>query len=198
MKKKIRGIIFDLDGVVVSSPLDLQKIKKKIGLDSDEPLLESIEKIRDPERKKRAHQILKKEEKKAASLSILKRNVLSLFDFLERKEIEKALVTRNNEEAVRIILEKFDLKFDVIITRENAPPKPSGEPIILACKRLKLSLEEVVLVGDYKFDIIAGKNAGVKTILLKNRNSSFCELADVVISSLKEIKDIIFSEGVMQ
>jgi len=99
---------------------------------------------------------------------------------------------------VRIVLEKFDLKFDVIITREDAPPKPSREPIILACKRLRLSPEEVVLVGDYKFDIIAGKNAGVKTILLKDRDSSFCELADVVISSLKEIKDIISSEGVMQ
>jgi len=192
--EKIRGIIFDLDGVVINSPLNFLDIKKRIGLDSDEPLLESIEKISDPEKKKKAHRILKEEEKEAASLSSLNKDIPLLFSFLERKGIKRALVTRNNRAAVRTALEKFGLNFDVIITREDALPKPAKEPVVLACKRLKLSPEEVVLVGDYKFDIIAGRDAGIKTILLRNKNSSFCQLADVVINSLREIEELILSK----
>jgi len=191
---RIRGIIFDLDGVVIDSPLNFLDIKGKIGLDSNEPLLESIGKIRDPGKREKAHQILKEEEKKAAFLSNLNKDIPPLFSFLEKKGIKKALVTRNNREAVRIVLEKFGLNFDVVITREDVLPKPAKEPVVLVCKRLKLSPKEVVLVGDHKFDILAGRDAGVKTILLKDRNNSLCELADVVISSLKEIKDIIFLE----
>lgn len=183
-----------MDGVVINSPLNFKEIGKRIALDSSEPFLENIEKIRDPAKRRRAHQILEQEEKKAASLSTLNKDVPSLFDFLERKGIKRALVTRNNEEAVRLVLEKFGLKFDVVITREDAAPKPSKEPVLLACKRLRLSPEEVVLVGDYKFDLIAGRDAGVKTLLLKNKGNFSSQLADIVINSLGEIKDIILSK----
>ncbi len=73
-------------------------------------------------------------------------------------------------------------------------PKPAKEPVVLVCKRLKLSPKEVVLVGDHKFDVLAGRDAGIKTILLRNKNSSFCQLADVVINSLREIEELILSK----
>ena len=64
---KTRGIIFDMDGVVINSLLNFKEIKKKIGLESNEPFLENIEKIRDPARKRRAYHSIEEEEKRAAS-----------------------------------------------------------------------------------------------------------------------------------
>ena len=42
--------------------------------------------------------------------------------------------------------------------------KPSPEGILLACKKIGVDPKESVYVGDHPNDLIAGKNAGTKTI----------------------------------
>ena len=55
-----------------------------------------------------------------------------------------------------------------------------------------LSPHEVVFLGDYEFDMLAGKRAGVVTILLRSSKQSTSENADLEIDSLAELVEMFF------
>ena len=187
-----KAVIFDLDGVIVKSGLDFKLIRKEIfGSELDEPVLEQIEQLKDPEEKKRAIRILENHETKAAFTSELNFGIKALLRLLSRKNIKRAIVTRNSRKSVDIILDRFKLDFDAIITRKEAPPKPAKEPVLLACEKMGLQPEEVILIGDYEFDMLAGKRAGVSTIFLRTTNQASSENADMVIDSVLELTRLI-------
>jgi HAD superfamily hydrolase (TIGR01509 family) len=194
MKKigRFKAVIFDLDGVIVKSRLDFKLIRKEIfHSDLDKPVLEQIEQLKNPEEKKRALRILENYETKAARASELNFGIAALLRWLSQKKIKRALVTRNSRKSVSIILDRFRLDFDAIITRKEAPPKPAGEPVLLACEKMGLQPQEVILIGDYEFDMLAGKRAGVITILLRTPDQPQSENADLVIDSVLELTNLI-------
>ena len=60
----------------------------------------------------------------------------------------------------------------------------------------KSTPERSISVGDFKFDLISGKLAGVKTVLLiTERNKpmipDFINLADHTITNLKQLREIL-------
>ncbi len=191
-KNKIKGIIFDLDGVLVKSLLDFSLISREIfGSQEKKPVLESINNIKDPEKKAQAWKILDKHEKKAAFTCRLTRGIVELLKFLEQKEIKKSIVTRNSKKSICTVLNRFNLSFDGIISREDAPPKPAKEPVLLACRQMELSPKEVIFLGDYEFDMISGRKAGVITALLRSNNQFFSENADVIVDSILEFTKLV-------
>ncbi|MFQ5722719.1 MAG: HAD family hydrolase, partial [Candidatus Aminicenantales bacterium] len=145
---RFKAVIFDLDGVIVKSRLDFNLIRKEIfGSDLDKPVLEQIEQLKDPEEKKRALRILENHETKAALTSELNFGIAALLRWLSQKKIKRAIVTRNSRKSVSIILDRFGLDFDAIITRKEARPKPAGEPVLLVCEKMGLQPKEVILIG---------------------------------------------------
>lgn len=62
------------------------------------------------------------------------------------------------------LTETFDY-FDVIVCADDVRnPKPHQEHLLVALEQLKVQPENVYMVGDTGQDILAGKNAGVKTV----------------------------------
>lgn len=58
--------------------------------------------------------------------------------------------------------------FDVLIAAEDTDAhKPDPEPVLAACRKIEVSPEETLYVGDSVFDILCGKNAGAKTCGVK-------------------------------
>jgi HAD superfamily hydrolase (TIGR01549 family) len=164
----IKAIIFDFDGTITKPFLDFRKIKADIGFPPDEIyLLEKMLEMPDKERK-RAFNILEKYEREAVEKSELNDGAKEILDELKRKNIKTALLTRNTHKSIRDSCQKHGICFDVIITREDAGAKPKPDGVILASTKLNIPLSQIMLVGDYQFDIIAGKEAGVKTVLLTN------------------------------
>ncbi len=188
-----KGIIFDLDGVIVKSSLDFELIAKEIfGSSSENPVLEKIEELSSLAEKKKALRILEKHEKRAALQAQLNPGIKQLLGLVRQRGMKAAIVTRNSQDTVRIILEKFYLQIDCIVTREGVPPKPSKEPVLRACECMELSPDEVVFLGDYEFDMLAGKRAGVRTILLKNSKQSASENADLEVDTIAELVKTLF------
>lgn len=191
-KNKVKGIIFDLDGVLVQSHFDFNLISKEIFNSSEKkPVLEGIDNIKDPKEKARAWEILEKYERKATLNCNLTRGIIELFKFLEQRKIKRSIVTRNSKKSIYTILNRFKLRFDGIISREDAPPKPAKKPAILACKQMELLPKEVIFLGDYEFDMISGRKAGVITALLKSDNQSFSKNADVIVDSISEFTKLV-------
>ena len=192
LSKVIEAVIFDLDGVLINSPLDFNIISREIfGVVDSQPILEKIEALGNEEEKMRAHQILEGHEKKASFRAELTCGVRELFTFLEKRQIKKAVVTRNSRQTVKIVSEKFGFSFDVIVTRQDAPPKPSAEPILLACRKMKVSPQATLFLGDYEFDMLSGWRAGVLSVLLRSQLQFSSPHAHVAIDSLRDLRELI-------
>ena len=77
-----------------------------------------------------------------------------------------AVVTSKiNETALMgLRLTGLDQFFDVVVALDHVEKhKPDPEPIDLALSKLGSTRQEAIMVGDSDFDILAGKNAQVKT-----------------------------------
>jgi|Deesub1362A_J573_1020465.scaffolds.fasta_scaffold00291_23 HAD superfamily hydrolase (TIGR01549 family) len=186
--------MFDLDGTLVEFNIPLEKIKRELGIE-DGYILEHILSSPEHEREKKL-EILKKYELASAFESVLMPGAKEFVSHLEENNLKKGVITRNCLDSVNIITRKHLLNFDYIITREVAPPKPNAEPIKLAMKIAKAKREESVMVGDHLVDMLAGRNAGVATVLVINRKNSsrideFSKYADYVIRNLTELSDFV-------
>ncbi|KAF7769000.1 phosphoglycolate phosphatase [Pseudoalteromonas citrea] len=83
--------------------------------------------------------------------------------------LPKALVTNKDRAFTELLLNKLKLShyFDVLICGDDTEKKPSPKPLIMACKSLDLNVDDVMMVGDSKSDILAAKNAKVDVIAVK-------------------------------
>jgi HAD superfamily hydrolase (TIGR01549 family) len=162
----IRAVIFDMDGTLTRPFLDFPKIRKAIGI--AEPLLENMLALPAGPLRERAFAILGRFEEEAAEASELNDGTREVLDFLSGRGVPAALVTRNSRRSTDRVLSKHALSFQVVVTREDAPAKPRPEPLWLICERLGVEPPQALMVGDFKFDIAAGRNAGTRTALLTN------------------------------
>lgn len=182
-------VIFDLDNTLVDSTLDFAGIKAEIG--TDQPILEYRATVSEPEQK-RIDAILERHESDAAEVCELLDGARELLHFLEANGVHTALLTRNSRNSVNTVLARHDIRFDCIVSREDAAPKPSPEPVRLICKQLGVRPAESLVVGDFLFDIQSGQAAGARTLLLDGPHRHRFEAdADFEAASLHEVKEIV-------
>lgn len=177
----VRGIIFDLDGTLVDSALDFDQMRCEMDLPPGTPILEALEKM-PLERAERCRAILARHEEAGARRATLMPGVAELLAELDRRRLRRAILTRNTRHLAHEVLERFGLQFDPILAREDAPAKPDPAGLLHVCEAWNLTPAEVVMVGDYRFDIEAGRAAGMRTILYTRRRPATglpgAELAD--------------------
>lgn len=78
------------------------------------------------------------------------------------------IFTRNCKSATQIALGALNVSFDMIVTREDAPPKPNPLGLKKFLSTWSIQGGELLFVGDFRFDIECGKQAGVRTALFTN------------------------------
>ena len=95
--------------------------------------------------------------------------------------LPKALVTNKDRVFTELLLNKLKLDhhFDVLVCGDDTDKKPNPKPLIMACKSLGLSVDDVIMVGDSKSDILAAKNAKVDVIAVKYGYNQGCHLEDL-------------------
>lgn len=163
------AVLFDMDGTLTEPVLDFPRMKAEMGV-GDRPILEALAEM-SPAARARAEAILHRFEEEAARLSTLNPGCREVLALLDAKAVKTALITRNSRASVRTVLAAHRLPIDVLVTREDAPPKPDPEPLYRACRRLEVDPSAVWMVGDGAFDVRAGLNAGVRTVWLSHRRA---------------------------
>jgi HAD superfamily hydrolase (TIGR01509 family) len=159
----IRGLIFDLDGTLVDSGLDFDQMRREMELPDKQPILEAIPHLPEP-RRSQCWAILERHEREGAERATLMPGVAELMESLAQRKIRRAVFTRNGRLPTLRTLERLGLTFDTIMAREDAPPKPDPAGIWKICESWGLRPDEVAMVGDYLFDIEAGRRAGAHTV----------------------------------
>jgi hydrogenase expression/formation protein HypE len=195
----IKGILFDFDGTLTRPGLlDFQAIKKALGCPADQPILEYIE-TRPRETRPHLLSILDQWETRAARGSIPNHGAEHCLQALKRGGILLGILTRNSLQSVKQALVAFDgidiKDFTTVITREGSRPKPHPEGVYQAANRMRVHPSEILMVGDFRFDILAGRAAGARTVLVTNGLVASLEASDpqpdYVIRSLVQLPALL-------
>jgi HAD superfamily hydrolase (TIGR01509 family) len=186
----IGGILFDMDGVLVQQRLDFPAIKREIFGSTDGFVLERMAAL-PPVERARAEAILERHETAAAAEAAATAGALPFLRWMDARGLRRGLVTRNSRKSVNLVLGRLGLRFDAVVTREDAPPKPAPEPVWLACRQMGLAPSEVLFVGDFEFDMLSGRRAGVRTVLLRGPTLTASRHADLTVDSLDELRAIL-------
>jgi len=189
--KCIKAVVFDMDGTLTDSPLDFELIRAECGLPRGQPILEFLQQATESERQ-RVHAVLDSHERRAAQACTLRDGAMEVTEELRRRGIKTALLTRNSAESVHTVLGRFGLRLDFWLSREGAEPKPSPQPVRKIARALGLPPAQLLVVGDYLFDVQAGRAAGARTALLKSREGvAPPSEADIVIGDLRELLGLL-------
>jgi len=191
---KLQCVIFDMDGTVVDVSYDWKQIKEEL-MTRGQPILAYLNNLKEPERSEK-WKVLETYENEATHNARLKKGMREFLNFLSVHEVKKVLVTNNSQKNVSLLLKKFDLVFDCIISRESGLWKPSGAPFLAVLKKLELRREECCVVGDSHFDVKAANEAGIPHVFILNEDKErFASLNAEIISSVcalkKRIEDLL-------
>lgn len=198
-RRDLKGVVFDFDGTLTRpGTLDFPAIKQELGCPREEPILEFIQ--RHPEEARAALlSMLDEHEMRAAALARPNRGAEKCLRTLKRHGVRFGILTRNSLQSVSTSLRVFRRinaeDFAAIVTREDSLPKPHPDGVWTAARAMGTPPEWLLVVGDYRFDIIAGKKAGAKTALLTNGKASPMEAGDpcpdYVCGSFDDVLEIL-------
>ena len=186
------GIIFDLDGTLIDSRLDFSGMRAAIDVPEGLGILEFIESMADPMERKIAIEKIEQFERKGVERSALISGVGEALDYVDHCQLKRAIFTRNARSLALASLNKFQLKFEIIVAREDAPPKPDPAGVHKIIEFWRTEPSRVLVVGDYRFDLEAGRAAGTHTALFDPTHAQeFNHLAEFVFHDFKEFPKIV-------
>jgi phosphoglycolate phosphatase len=208
----IKLIIFDLDGTLVDTSIDitnaLNYALKPYGLKNltvddtvkmvGEGITRLIEKLLGDKKIQERDDVIKKfldyySEHLIDYSSVYPqvRETLNKLDGYKR-----AVISNKREYLSTELLGKLDLLkyFNLVIGSDTTPEKkPSAVPVIHAVTELGVGPQESIMVGDSNYDIEAGKKAGVKTVAVTYgyRERQYLMDADYMIDSIEELLTLL-------
>jgi HAD superfamily hydrolase (TIGR01509 family) len=184
-----RAVVFDLDGTLTEPLLDFEAIRREIGLPEGAPILEQLAGA-DPQLRARAEEILCRHELDAIRRATLADGCEDLLACLRERRIPHGILTRNMRAAVTLFIERFGFPFAGVYTREDGPPKPAPDGVLALCAGFGVPPSQTITVGDYKFDVLAGRAAGTATALVTTtppQDLASWGSPDLVVRSLRDL-----------
>jgi phosphoglycolate phosphatase-like HAD superfamily hydrolase len=197
-----RAVIFDMDGTLTEPLLDFDAIRAEIGLRPGLPILEQLA-AGDDALRARGEEIMRRHERDAIARATLADGCRELLARLRACGVPCAILTRNVREVVESFVRKFDLGESfahqgapegplevAAYTREDGPPKPAPDGVLHLCRALGVAPAQALVVGDYTFDIVAGRVAGCRTALVTPEPIDDAEAwgsPDLIIQSLRQL-----------
>ena len=205
--KKIKAVIFDLDGVISDTQnlhfeievklfremgynVDLEKMKKFSGVAERE----SYSKILGKEiSKNEIEKIVKKKVEILMKSNKIKPipDVVNLIKRLKKEGFKLGVASSSKRKFVEFVLKKFKIKnlFDAILTQEDVKfTKPNPEIYLKTEKALKVAPQNWLVFEDAPAGILAAKSAKMKCIgITTNFKKEDLKNADEVIFNFGEI-----------
>lgn len=159
--------VFDLDGTLTKAQHDFAAIREDLGIEPRASILEALEAMPEPERQQKRER-LDKMEAKLAHQAQAARGAVELLGYLRARGCRLGILTRNTKANAHVALEVTGLAefFDasMVLGRGEAKPKPDPSGILHLLELWDCRPAQAVMVGDYVYDLKAGRNAGTLTV----------------------------------
>ncbi len=182
-----------MDGTLTIPSINFIRLRDALGLQPYEDLLGVISSYNEEQKKQHLY-IIEQYEKEALEKVRLQPDVNSVLAVFAAADLKLGIITRNSNASAEKVLSLIDIDFDPVLTRDFTPVKPDPAPINKILDIWSFLPENVLMVGDFRDDILCGKNAKTFTCFFSNPDkASYSELADFTISSFSELKQLILS-----
>ncbi len=178
---QIKHWVFDMDGTLTVAVHDFAAIRVALDIPPEDDILTHLAALpRDVSAAK--HAWLLEHERELALGSVAAEGAVELVRELARRDYRLGILTRNARELAHVTLEAIGLAdcfaIDDVLGREDAPPKPDPGGLLKLAAAWDVSPSQMVMVGDYRFDLDCGRAAGTKTVLVNVPQNLWPELAD--------------------
>lgn len=169
----LKAVFFDLDDTVLKPRAfnPWAEFKKSHGLEPDLLILDGIARRPPDEQVILHHQILQYEQALSAS-SEVREGMVHLLGELNTVGLITALLTNNHRAATELALQKHGLRFALVLTREDAPPKPSPALLQRALAHFDLKPHEALYIGDSEGDLQAARAINLPVWFLATPHNS--------------------------
>lgn len=195
---RVAAVLFDFDETLTApGAIDFQLIRRRVGCPDDRPILEFIAEMADERARESALAAVHEVEIEAAARSRPNDGAERLVRWLRELGLPLAIQTRNSRASLERSFANFSVvtadDFEIIITRDDElAPKPHPDGVLTAAAHLGVSPRQMLVIGDYVFEIEAGKRAGAVTVLLDNGDSMAPpDLPDFVVENLDDVQGIV-------
>ncbi|GAM10356.1 putative uncharacterized hydrolase YOR131C [Geobacter sp. OR-1] len=189
--KSISHWIFDLDGTLTVPVHDFAFICRELDIPPGADILGHLDSLPEPEAFKR-HTRLQEIELDLARKAQPSAGALDVLERLHGSGARLGILTRNDREIALLTLNAIGA--DGYFTRENilgrseAPPKPDPTGIHRILSGWGADPGDAVMVGDYLFDLQAGKVAGTSTVHVGRPDGMIWpEFTDFAVTSLADL-----------
>lgn len=212
--KYIKLIIFDLDGTLVDSRIDItnavnftlkkvglkeksvSEVSSYIGTGVEGLIRKSLGENRDNLFNRALSVFGKYYRNHSTDSSVLYPHVKEILEYFKNKR--KIIVTNRKHEFALPTLKTLGINeyFEDITGGNNIGcMKPSSCPLNRAIHKLKMDKEKTIIVGDMDLDILAGKAAGILTCAVTYGIGKKEDIAkvepDFIVENILELKNII-------
>lgn len=160
-------VVYDLDGTLVSLPVDWNAARNDLaadlrsrGLDpGDRDLWGLLDLAESTDTRDRFEAVVGEHERDAAREA----PALALIDELRAHDGPVGVCSLNSEAACRIALERHGLDVEAVVGRDTVGSyKPDPEPLLATLSAMGVDGDEAVFVGDSERDRETAERAGVR------------------------------------
>ncbi|MBI2503393.1 MAG: HAD-IA family hydrolase [Candidatus Latescibacteria bacterium] len=188
----LKAVLFDMDGTITRPHIDWAELRQRLQVPAGVSIMDYIESL-PPPRQEQASAVLEAVEMEAATEAALNPGAAELLVQLCRDGLRLALITNNHRRAMQVVVEKFGLDFDLLLSREDAPLKPAPDLLLLALERFGCTPAEACFVGDGRYDRVASEAAGVFYIHLDPQAPA----EGLTVPSLGELRTCLREAGLL-
>ena len=189
-----RHWVFDMDGTLTLAVHDFEAIKRALDIPLADDILGHLAAM--PEAVAAAkHAWLLEHERELALTSQPAPGAIELVRALHERGCRLGILTRNAHALALLTLRAIGLDdcFAVadVIGRDEAPPKPDPGGLLHFAKTWQVAPSELVMVGDYRFDLECARAAGARSVLVNLTENPWPELADHFAVDCRALQQVL-------
>ncbi|UTW09933.1 HAD family hydrolase [Pseudomonas benzenivorans] len=170
-----------MDGTLTLAVHDFAAIRRVLGIPVEADILHHLAALPEDEAAAK-HAWLLEHERELALAARPAPGAVELVRTLRDRDCQLGILTRNAHELALLTLQAIGLGdcFDTrdVVGRGEAPPKPHPGGLLQLAERWQVAPSELVMVGDFRFDLECARAAGACSVLVNLAENLWPELSD--------------------
>lgn len=176
-----RHWVFDMDGTLTLAVHDFAAIRRALDIPPEDDILAHLAALPEAQAAPKRTWLLA-HERELAHAARPALGAGELLATLRARGCRLGLLTRNARELALVTLQVVGLgeyfASEDILGRDEAEPKPAPGGLLHLAARWSVAPQALVMVGDYRHDLMCARAAGARAILVNTPDNPWPALAD--------------------